>query len=93
VIINLIFLIRKLRLTWPRWLTPVIIATEEDLGSKSAWAHKRDPIWKKSITKRAGGVAQGEGPKLKPQYRRLGGGGKLRLMSMEVHSYNPASGD
>jgi hypothetical protein len=43
---------------------------QEDCGSKPGWANGlRDHISKKSITKRAGGVAQGEGPKFKPQYR------------------------
>jgi hypothetical protein len=44
---------------------------QEDLNLKSAGQIAlRDPILKKPITKkRAGGVAQGEGPELKPQYR------------------------
>jgi hypothetical protein len=29
-----------------------------------------DPISKKTITKRAGGVAQGEGPEFKSQYHK-----------------------
>jgi hypothetical protein len=39
----------------------------EDCGSKPAWANSsQDPISKKLYTKRAGGVAQGEGPEFKP---------------------------
>jgi hypothetical protein len=30
----------------------------------------QDPILKKPITKRAGGVAQGVGPEFKPQYHK-----------------------
>jgi hypothetical protein len=42
---------------------------QEDCGLKPTWASSsRDPISKIPITKRAGGVAQGEGPKFKPQY-------------------------
>jgi hypothetical protein len=42
---------------------------QEDHGLKPAWANSlRDPISKIPITKRAGGVAQGEGPEFKPQY-------------------------
>jgi hypothetical protein len=41
------------------WLTPVILATQEDRGSRAARANGiQDPISKKSITNRAGGVAQ-----------------------------------
>jgi hypothetical protein len=41
---------------------------QEDCGSKPAQANSlRDPISKKLITKRAGGVAQDEGPDFKPQ--------------------------
>jgi hypothetical protein len=47
-----------------QWLMPVILATQEkdqeDLGSKPAQAKK----------KRAGGVAQSEGPEFKPQYHK-----------------------
>jgi hypothetical protein len=40
---------------------------QEDGGSKPLQANSlRDPIWKIPITKRAGGVAQGEGPEFKP---------------------------
>jgi hypothetical protein len=50
-------------------------SNQEDLGSKSAQTNSlRDPISKKPIThmhtERAGGVAQGLGPKFKPQYRK-----------------------
>jgi hypothetical protein len=42
---------------------------QEDRGSKPAWANSsQDPISRIPITKRAGGVAQGEGPEFKPQY-------------------------
>jgi hypothetical protein len=42
---------------------------QEDNGSKPAQANRsQDPISKKPITKRAGGVAQGVGPQFKPQY-------------------------
>jgi hypothetical protein len=42
---------------------------QEDRSSKPIWANSmRDPISKNSITKNwAGGVAQGEGPQVKPQ--------------------------
>jgi hypothetical protein len=40
---------------------------QEGHGSKPAWANSScDPILKKPITKRAGGVAQGQGPEFKP---------------------------
>jgi hypothetical protein len=42
---------------------------QEDWSSKPAQANSfRDLILKKPFTKRAGGVAQGVGPKFKPQY-------------------------
>jgi hypothetical protein len=42
---------------------------QEDLGSKLTQAiSSRDPILEKTIMKRAGGVAQGEGSEFKPQY-------------------------
>jgi hypothetical protein len=41
---------------------------QEDCGSKPAQANSlRDPISKNPLRKRAGGVAQGEGPEFKPQ--------------------------
>jgi hypothetical protein len=44
---------------------------QEDRGLKPAWASSsRDSISIKSITKWAGGVAQGEGPEFKSQYRK-----------------------
>jgi hypothetical protein len=46
---------------------------QEDCGSKPAQVNSsRDPISKKPITKKSGddGVAQGEGPKFKPQYHK-----------------------
>jgi hypothetical protein len=40
---------------------------QEDCGSKPAWANSsRDCILKNPSQKRAGGVAQGEGPEFKP---------------------------
>jgi hypothetical protein len=42
---------------------------QEDRDSKPARENSsQDPILKISITKRAGGVVQGEGPEFKPQY-------------------------
>jgi hypothetical protein len=42
---------------------------QEDGGSKPAWANSsKDPILKKPITEKAGGVAWGVGPEFKPQY-------------------------
>jgi hypothetical protein len=44
---------------------------QKDRGSKPAWKNSlRDSISKYPSEKRAGGVAQGEGPELKSQYRR-----------------------
>jgi hypothetical protein len=41
----------------------------EDCCSKPAWANSsQDPIWKKPVTKRAGGVAISVGPEFKLQY-------------------------
>jgi hypothetical protein len=54
-----------------QWLMPAILATQEDCGSKAAWANSsQDPSSKKHNTKRTGGVAQGLGPEFKPQYRK-----------------------
>jgi hypothetical protein len=48
---------------------PVILATqkaEEDCGLKPAWANSlKDPISKKPITKKAGGMTQGIVPEFK----------------------------
>jgi hypothetical protein len=45
--------------------------SQEDHGLKPAQVNSsRDPISKIPITKRAGGVAQGEGPEFKPQYQK-----------------------
>jgi hypothetical protein len=54
------------------WLTPVILATQEDGGLNPGWANSsQDSIAKKPFTKkRASGVAQGVGPQLKPQYHK-----------------------
>jgi hypothetical protein len=65
--------ISRLRLlAWPRnwWLTPVILATQEDWSSKPAQANSsKDLILKNPITKNwAGGVLQDEGREFKPQY-------------------------
>jgi hypothetical protein len=50
-----------------QWLTPIILATQEDHGSKPAWANSsQDRISRKPFRKRAGGVAHGEGPELNP---------------------------
>jgi hypothetical protein len=44
---------------------------QEDGSSKPVQANSlRDAISKIAISKRAGGVAQGEGPEFKPQYRK-----------------------
>jgi hypothetical protein len=48
---------------------------QEDCGSEPAWANSsQDPISKNPSLKKkkkwAGGVAQGEGPEFKPQYRK-----------------------
>jgi hypothetical protein len=44
---------------------------KENQGSKSAQANSsQDPISKMPITKRAGGIAQGEDPEFKTQYRK-----------------------
>jgi hypothetical protein len=44
---------------------------QEDHGLKSAQANSsRDPTSKKPITKRAGRVAQSEGPEFNPQYSK-----------------------
>jgi hypothetical protein len=44
---------------------------QEDHSSKPAWKNtSQDPILKIPITKRAGGVAQGEGHEFKPHYSK-----------------------
>jgi hypothetical protein len=43
---------------------------QEDCGSKPLGKARPDLKKKAPITKRAGGVAQGEGPEFKPQYRK-----------------------
>jgi hypothetical protein len=52
---------------------------QEDHSLKPVWANSsQDTISKNTITKRAGGVAQGVGPEFKPQYcKNQGGWGKL----------------
>jgi hypothetical protein len=46
---------------WPWWLTPVILATQEekqeDNGLRSA-RQAQDPVWKQTKAKRTGGMAQ-----------------------------------
>jgi hypothetical protein len=56
-----------------RWLTPVILATQEaeirTITVQTQPQHSpQDPISKIPITKRAGKVTQGEDPEFKPQY-------------------------
>jgi hypothetical protein len=44
---------------------------QEDSSLKLAWANSlQDPILKNPSQNRAGGVAEGEGSKLKPQYSK-----------------------
>jgi hypothetical protein len=56
------------------WLTPINLSysrgrDQEDRSSKPVRANSwQDPISRIPITERTGGVAQGEGPKFKPQY-------------------------
>jgi hypothetical protein len=63
-----------------RWLTPVILATQEaEIRGISVQSQSRQIVHgtlfqkkKKSITKkRTGGVAQGVGPEFKPQYLKI----------------------
>jgi hypothetical protein len=45
------------------------VRDQEDHSSKPAWGNSsQDPILKKPITKRVGGVAQNVGPEFKHQY-------------------------
>jgi hypothetical protein len=54
----------------------IILATQEAeirrivLQSQPRQIVPRDPIWKNPSQKRAGGVAQGEGPEFKHQYHK-----------------------
>jgi hypothetical protein len=44
---------------------------QEDLGLKPSSAiSSREPILKKTLAKRVGGVSQGEGPECRPQYHK-----------------------
>jgi hypothetical protein len=58
------------------WLTPIILATQEakfrrTLVRSQPWAKSAQaPIFKKLITKRAGGMTQGVDPEFKPQYHK-----------------------
>jgi hypothetical protein len=55
---------------------------QEDRSSKPAQANSlRDPISKMPNTKKAGRVAQGVGPELKPQYRKK----KSKFASRQTH--------
>jgi hypothetical protein len=53
-----------------KWLIPVILATQEDRGSKPANSSMKTYLEKDPSQKSAGGVAQGVGPEFKPQYCR-----------------------
>jgi hypothetical protein len=59
-----------------RWLTPVILATQEaDIRRIVVQSQPRQTVqetlsWKNTSQKRAGGMAQGEGPEFKPQYHK-----------------------
>jgi hypothetical protein len=59
-----------------QWLTPVIPATQEAeirriaIGSQPGQIVLETLSQKNPSQKRAGGVAQGEGPEFKPQYRK-----------------------
>jgi hypothetical protein len=54
------------------WLTPIILATQEAeirrivVQSQPQANSSQDPISKKSLHKKAGGVVQGVGPEFKP---------------------------
>jgi hypothetical protein len=61
------------------WFTPVIIATQE--AEIRRIEVRSQPSLRDPILKRAGGVAQGEGPEFKPHYhthtKKRGVGGRL----------------
>jgi hypothetical protein len=49
---NSLVVSQKINESQHQWLTPVILATQEDRGSKPAWANSlRDPISKIPIAK------------------------------------------
>jgi hypothetical protein len=55
-----------------RWLTPIILATQE-AEIRRIEVHSQPGLIVSQKTpsyKRAGGIAQGEGPKFKPQYHK-----------------------
>jgi hypothetical protein len=47
---------------------PTIPASQEHCCMKPVQANSSQNYWKKPITKKAAGVAQGVGPEFKPQY-------------------------
>jgi hypothetical protein len=69
-------IIMHLKNRWARWLTPVILATQEAEIRKIVTRSQPRPIVCKTLSqenpsqKRAGGVAQGVGPEFKPHYCR-----------------------
>jgi hypothetical protein len=59
----------KIKLADRHWLTPVILATQEDCGSKLIWANSLlDSILISPSQTRAGGMAQRVCPEFKAQY-------------------------
>jgi hypothetical protein len=71
-------MLKKQQTAEPQWPMPVILATQEAeirrIKVQSQPRQKktvRETLSRKTLFKnRAGGVAQGEGPKFKPQYRQ-----------------------
>jgi hypothetical protein len=56
---------------------------QDDHDLKAQANSSREPILKISIKKRAGGVAQGEGPEFKPQYHKK----KKKLPSQNINFF------